>query len=276
MTSPAARFERIRVEAEDTEVEVFAAERFEIVFASARDPLKEANEDTCFVVDFGEHGAVLVVVDGMGGMKNGREAARVAIETIADALRQWTPEVSLRSTLVESFELAHENVTQACSGGGATVAAALIRGDQVQTIHAGDAEALVFGQKGRVKHRTPPHSPVGYAVQAGLVDESEAHDHPERHYVSNGLGLDSMTIEIGPRVQLSRFDTVVVASDGLTDNATTEEIVESLRAGSLLESGQRLLELCRSRIDSVLSGSIDSSQLGKPDDVTFAVLRRTS
>ena len=43
--------------------------------------------------------------------------------------------------------------------------------------------------------------------------------HEDRHLVSNILGTSDMRIEIGPPLRLARFDTVLIASDGLCDNS---------------------------------------------------------
>ena len=42
-----------------------------------------------------------------------------------------------------------------------------------------------------------------------------------------------MRIEIGPAVCLSQLDTVVIASDGLFDNLSIQEVVGSMRKGML-------------------------------------------
>ena len=46
-----------------------------------------------------------------------------------------------------------------------------------------------------------------------------------------------MRIEIGPAVCLSQLDTVVIASDGLFDNLSIQEVVGSMRKGKLTPFG---------------------------------------
>ncbi len=68
--------------------------------------------------------------------------------------------------------------------------------------------------------------------------------HEERHLVSNVVGTDDMRIELGPPLKLARYDTVLLASDGLLDNLYTDEIVELIRKGlsvSRSASSSRLL-----------------------------------
>ena len=40
---------------------------------------------------------------------------------------------------------------------------------------------LTTGQRGRLRMQTVSHSPVGFAIEYGLLDESEAMHHEERH-----------------------------------------------------------------------------------------------
>jgi serine/threonine protein phosphatase PrpC len=127
----------------------------------------------------------------------------------------------------------------------------------------------VTGQRGRIKWQTIPHSPVGYAVEAGLLDAGEALHHEDLHIVSNLLGAKEMRIELGATLTLARRDTVVLASDGLSDNLHLGEIVERLRMGPLIRSADAVAELGRKRMQAPSEGSPS-----KPDDLTFIALRR--
>lgn len=263
------------VERDDAGVALWTTELFEAAYISAKGPDKDVSEDALLGMALSDDSIIVCVVDGMGGMQNGRAAARTSAAAIHDQLKRHEPGSSRRATLVEGFELAHAEVTAQCPGGGATAVAAVITPDFVQTVHAGDAEALVIGQRGRLKHRTVAHSPVSYAVHAGLLSEEDALVHPERHLVSNGIGIEGMTIQVGPKVRLARRDTIVLASDGLTDNVFEAEIVETLRKGPLSRQLDRLVHMTRERMDAALSAP-ESDAIGKPDDLTVIAVRRRS
>jgi len=115
-----------------------------------------------------------------------------------------------------------------------------------------------------------PHSPVGYAVEAGLLDETDAMHHEERHVISNVIGSADMRIEVGSAVALASHDTLLLASDGLSDNLHMPEIVECIRKGSLSTIAENLAMRARER----MRGGEDG-QPSKPDDLTFAVFRLT-
>jgi len=118
------------------------------------------------------------------------------------------------------------------------------------------ATILLVGQRGKRKLQNVAHSPVGFAVEAGLLDESEAMHHEDRHIVSNMLGAADMRIEVGSSRRIAPRDTLLIASDGLSDNLDPEEMVERMRAGPLLE-GARRLAADRVRRRVVRGGHVD-------------------
>ena len=69
---------------------------------------------------------------------------------------------------------------------------------------------LIISQRGRIKFQTIAHSPVGYALEAGMILEEEAIEHEERHVVYNVVGCSEMKIDIGPEITLSARDRVII------------------------------------------------------------------
>ena len=92
--------------------------------------------------------------------------------------------------------------------------------------------------------------------------------HEDRNLISNVIGSEEMRIEIGPTLELARRDTLLLASDGLSDNLYPREIVEAVRKGRLARAGEHLLATCRRRMQNP-----DGSNPSKPDDLTFVAYR---
>jgi serine/threonine protein phosphatase PrpC len=133
----------------------------------------------------------------------------------------------------------------------------------MRTYHVGDSSILVTGQRGLLKHQTIQHSPIGHAVESGMLDEAGAMQSKERHIVSNVVGSPDMRVELGPLRELATYDTVVMASDGLADNLMVEEIIETVRKGPLQRVAGNLLATC-------LRAMHDG---GHPDDLTVVLYR---
>ena len=106
------------------------------------------------------------------------------------------------------------------------------------------------------------------ARDEGQIDESEAMHHEERHIVSNTLGATDMRIEVGSARRLAPRDTLLLASDGLSDNLHTEEIVERGPVGPLLTAAKRLAGDAGRRMREPTPG-----EPSKPDDLTFVGFR---
>lgn len=227
------------------------------------------NQDGAALVELGPGRGVLAVADGLGGQPGGEKAARVSLEALVDSvLASDAREGSLRVAILDGFERASEHVRALGIGAATTLVVVEIESGQLRTYHVGDSMILLIGQRGRRKLQTVSHSPVGYGVEAGMIDESDALHHDELHLISNMVGAADMRIEIGSPRPLAPNDTVVLASDGLLDNLHLEEIAECVRKGPIQAAAGRLVEQSRER----MSGR-DANEPSKPDDTTFIAFR---
>lgn len=237
---------------------------------SRRAPDKtSSNEDAAGVWERDDGGLVLAVADGVGGMPSGAEAAACAVAAVGDCLDGAPRRADLRPLLLDAFDHANRAVQDLGVGAGTTLVVTQLVGNQLRTYHVGDSEALLVGQRGRLKLATIPHSPVGYGVAAGLIDPESALTHDDRHYLSNHLGTHDMHIEVGSERLVADRDTLLMASDGLFDNLAPTEIVEAIRRGPLGSAAARLARTCLERMSA---GS--EAAPGKPDDTTFLLCRR--
>jgi serine/threonine protein phosphatase PrpC len=232
-------------------------------------PLREPNQDALAVIPAGPDDVVLVVADGMGGTRGGAEAAATVVRHLRNGLPVGSTEQLLRTAILNGIESANAHLLAEVPDAGTTLAAVELSGHTARPYHVGDSVILIVGQRGALKLQTIAHSPVGFAVEAGLLDPEEALHHHERHYILNSVGSAEMRIELGAPVALARRDTVLLASDGLTDNVGLEEIIETIRKGPLERAVRNLATLARERMTSSRSGSPS-----KPDDLTILLYRR--
>lgn len=258
--------------AEERTEERIAWRTGEVVVYSARSPGKEAgNEDAAAVLFVGEGCTLLAVADGVGGQPGGAKAACVALQVLSQAVRYAQPDAdSSRTAILTAFDEANRAVMALGNGAATTLAIAEVRGREVRTYHAGDSGVLIFGGRGKIRAQTIAHSPVGYALEAGLLDESAAMEHEDRHIVSNVVGDRQLHVGVGTSVSLRARDTVVVASDGLFDNLYQDEIVAILRRGKLQRSVRAAVAECHARMRS----PVDDKPC-KPDDLTLVAYRGT-
>lgn len=261
---------RLFFEQEHLEDALFSVGSGVIALHSSRSPAKDTpNEDAAGIVATGPDSAVLAVADGVGGAPAGRQASSIAINCIASATRQALREGhELRYGILNGFEAANAEILALGVGAATTLAIVEIADSTVRAFHVGDSFMLITGQRGKIKSQTIPHSPTGYAIESGLLDEKDAMHHEERHVISNVIGSTEMRIDVGSPVELAPKDTLVLASDGLSDNLLTPEIVEVVRKGPVDEAATAMSRLARQRMELD-----DGNAPSKPDDLTFLVFR---
>jgi serine/threonine protein phosphatase PrpC len=227
------------------------------------------NQDGAMVVWPARDRMVLAVADGVGGLPGGDSASSLALHALRDALRvRLADGADLREAVLSGFDRANRAVLQRGNGSATTLAVVEIDGERIRSYHVGDSGVLVFGGRGKVRLQTISHSPVGYAVEAGVLDEQQAMAHADRHLVSNVVGDRAMHLGLSYPLRLKPMDTVLLASDGLFDNAYTDEVIEHLRKGDLQHSAERLATRCRQRMNGAKDGAPS-----KPDDLTLIAYR---
>ncbi len=229
------------------------------------------NEDGAAVIPVNDSAVVLAVADGVGGTRRGREAAAITLRTLTELVGRAAPDGdSLRSVILDAVEAANREVLALGVGAATTLAVAEISAGQVRSYHVGDSEIFSVGQRGRMKLSVTPHSPTGFAMEAGLMNEDEALRHDERHMLSNVVGTEDMRIEVGTAVKLAERDTVLLASDGLVDNLRVDEFVEIIRRGPLAAAADELVRRATDRM-----GRETQAHPSKPDDLTVVLFRGT-
>ena len=224
------------------------------------------NEDSAAVLTLDDESGILVVADGVGGLPAGGQASELTVKELAAEIRK-KQDIPVRSLILNAIEQANEKLLALRTGTATTVCVLEVNGNIIRPYHVGDSACIVAGQRGLIKLQTMPHSPTGYGLAAGLIDEQEALSHDERHLISNMVGASDMRIEIGTEFKLSPRDTVVMASDGLFDNLLTDEIVKIIRKGPLLKAAIRLAAVVRNRM---------RHREGHADDLTFILYRQKS
>lgn len=213
-------------------------------------------------------GLVLAVADGVGGVRGGAQASELAVQTLRDALLR-VDEIGAREAIMDTFDQTDTTAQASSSVGSTTLLVVEVNDGVLRTYTTGDSEALLVGGRGKLKLRTVAHSPVGYQVAAGVLDDTAALHHELRHYISNVVGTGEMRIDVGPRTAMAARDTLVMGSDGLFDNVSVEEVAALVSQGPLLAASESLIGLVRRRMEMP---AIDEPS--KPDDLALVLYRR--
>jgi serine/threonine protein phosphatase PrpC len=242
-----------------------------LVAYTVRSPDKTSdNEDTVAAIPYGPDAVVLVVADGAGGLPGGRRASRTAVQSLQDSLDVAMSETMLlRTAILDGIEAANEAVRALGNGSATTLTVVTVEGHTARSYQVGDSEAMVVGQRGRIRAQTMAHSPTGFAIEAGMLDQRAALHHEERHLVSNFIGTADMRIDMGTGIRLNPRDTILLASDGLTDNVHSHEVTELIRKGPLCDAVKSMVGLAKRRM------TVETMhQPSKPDDLSVILFRK--
>ncbi|MDD5312635.1 MAG: Stp1/IreP family PP2C-type Ser/Thr phosphatase [Dehalococcoidia bacterium] len=204
--------------------------------------LRKLNEDSilCTTFDIMTHaGAVraglFIVADGMGGHNAGEIASDLAIKTfhtecLAGMLAPSpAPPMSIMAI---AFKEANSSVLEAASdrslhGMGTTFTAALIIEDDMYIAHVGDSRCYIINSRESIQ-ATKDHSMVQQLVDAGVITQEQARNHPRRNEITRVLGYAADSAPDLLRYKLYAGDNILICSDGLCGVLTGEQIRETV------------------------------------------------
>lgn len=201
--------------------------------------VRKNNEDS-FLCD--DKCGFWVVADGMGGHDAGEIASDIAA-TRLHALVQATDETiseELLTDLVQEVncEIWDYGRSHNLVSGLGTTLTALIQIDKEHALIAHVGDSRLFRVRGlEVEQITTDHSWVQQQVDLGEITMDEARFHPNKNVIMRSMGFDSNVEPDILQVKLSKGDSFLIASDGLTNKLSAEDIgrvlarTENSRAG---------------------------------------------
>lgn len=219
-----------------------------------------SNQDSLFL-SIKENFCLFGIADGAGGHKNGAEASYIIGETLLQYVRTAKPS---ETQIIHLIEEANQNVREKLSESFSTLAFGVLFQNELRSYSIGDSEIQYYNHQGENFYSNIPQSPVGHAIEAGVMSQQEGLDHPERNLVNNLVGDEHLRIEVATNTHLKKGYSVIIGSDGLFDNVPHEELLKTIGSGSFDEGFNQLCDLCENR----------SWDWRKDDDISFIFLKR--
>lgn len=186
-----------------------------------------------------------LVADGMGGHAGGARASAIALEAVRKQVADGS--VLTHAVMAAHYEILAEQERDSTVGDmGTTIVAVAERDSICEICWVGDSRAYCYSsQSDSLDLLTDDHNVAGMLVASGALSPSEAARHPQRHVLTDCLGLAG---EDEPRVgtmtrHWNRGDTLLLCSDGLTGEVSEDEIRQVMALGEDLEkTANQLLE----------------------------------
>ena len=190
-------------------------------------------EDSWKLVTLADGSLLAIVADGMGGHAGGAVASKLAVDAFVHAIEQG-------GGLADGLNDANEAVRVGAAGKpdlngmGATIVAALVRGDEVRWISVGDSPFYLV-TAGKLEQLNADHSmapQIDALVARGMLTAEEAENHPGRHTLREAVMGEPLTlIDKGSR-RLGPGDKLLLCSDGVQTLANEQIAFEASRPAS--------------------------------------------
>jgi serine/threonine protein phosphatase PrpC len=219
---------------------------------------------------------VMLVADGVGGSTGGREASRLAIETImryvSSTLRCYHAAGSSQEE-----EFVHALRDAALEAHVAVRAESALRPDAnrmattltlfiavwpwAYVVQVGDSRCYHY-HSGKLKQMTRDQTIAQDLVDQGVLAPDRMSKSPFSNVLASAIGADAAVPEVS-RVKMDGRGIFLLCSDGLTKHVTDDEIAAELKGlASSEKSCRRLLDLALER--------------GGSDNITVLIARATN
>ena len=204
--------------------------------------VRKNNEDYCkgeiIDTEFGSIG-IFALADGMGGHNKGEVASKMAVDNIIVFLKEnLLQSNSIKIDYIDDIiKQAYHNVNYKIyeksisdiefEGMGTTLVVAIIYKNNIYIANVGDSRCYLLNNN-EFNKVTIDHSVVEELIQANIITEEEARNHPRRNQITRAIGTDEMVIVDIFKKNIKLNDKVLLTSDGLTGFVDDETIKDIL------------------------------------------------
>jgi len=239
---------------------------------------RDHNEDSLFTlttnlildektVNFG----LYIIADGMGGHDDGELASSLAVGMLAShvintllvpliSASNNKLEFSIQEVMQAGVMQAHQAIKKETDGGGTTLTAALILGDQMTLTHVGDSRAYLIDPDGYMRLLTHDHSLVKRLEEIGQISPEQALTHPQRNVLYRALGQGEPVEPDIASFQVFQGCQLLLCSDGLWGVIPDEKLADITRSPSAPQL------VCQSLIHL-------ANDAGGPDNISVIIVR---
>ena len=240
--------------------------------------LRDHNEDALFalfstlgeandVIPFG----IFIVADGMGGHEHGELASGSAIRVMAEylidklkylmlGLESGDDSLTVEDILEQGVVEAQEAILAEVPGGGTTLTAAILVGNNISLAHVGDSRAYVFSAYEGIEVVTHDHSLVQRLVDLGQITEDEAEVHPQKNVLYRALGQSEPFTPDIKTILAPRPGYLLICSDGLWGQVPDNDM------DHIIKSASNPSEACNTLVDA-------ANEAGGPDNISAVLVQ---
>lgn len=243
--------------------------KFEAICLSDPGKMRTSNEDSVFC---DEATGLFILADGMGGHASGKQASKLAVESIHDYLSRWRNETAFiwpfdpdakrtkeENHLATALKVANVRVYNAAqksaelNGMGTTAMVLMMKDASLVIGHVGDSRCYTIVD-GEICQVTKDHSLVNQLMRAFNLSETEAVAKANKNVLVQSIGMDEDIMPQVLTIEPKKPTTVLLCSDGLTDMMEDESIAQIIKSNpiDIKQAAQTLLN------EANLAGGLDN------------------
>ena len=180
------------------------------------------NEDAAKVIVNSNGNILMMVADGMGGHKKGEFASNETIKIIEEKFLNVKKFLNIyqaaawlgRTMKVVNSAIYKKQTTNAeYAGMGTTLTLVLLFNSKMAVLNMGDSRAYII-KDNKLVQLTEDQTYVNYLLKCGEISRDQALIHPERHVLTNAVGMfPSVSYEL--KIYQYNNNKVLLCSDGL-------------------------------------------------------------
>jgi serine/threonine protein phosphatase PrpC len=185
------------------------------------------------------------VADGMGGHLAGDYASQEIVSVLEKLPAEDLYQNGV-SAIAAALEQAHENIkaySRAELEGktvGSTVVVLLLDKDNAHCLWIGDSRLYRF-RDDILEPLSRDHSQAFALMEQGLLGAEEVDKHPSSHVLTRAMGSGDFNLDY-QCYPLEKGDKFLLCSDGLYGELSSEKIADSIKAGTVQNNVQALLQ----------------------------------
>ncbi|MDP1712025.1 MAG: protein phosphatase 2C domain-containing protein [Candidatus Nanopelagicaceae bacterium] len=238
---------------------------FAIAARSVVGLVRSGNEDSALI-----HPYLLAVADGMGGHAGGEVASALAVKTLSELApileKGDVDNDSIEDLLLSTLQEIDSEIGRVAdqnddlTGMGTTLSALMVYGresdNKVALLHVGDSRCYRL-RGNTLMQISHDHTVLQELLDQGSVSTEEAHEHPQKSFLTQALMGDGPLSPVLMIYQTNPKDRFLLCSDGLSGVLSEKEIKNGLKIRDREEALTFL-------IDAAYSA-------GAPDNVTVVI-----
>lgn len=183
-----------------------------------RGKIRKDNEDSYLIKM--EPYPLIAVADGMGGHQAGEVASQLAVDYLNH--HHFSFDENIPAELNQVIQLVNKHIidegmkNENYRGMGTTLSMGIIYHNRLFIGHVGDSRIYLF-RDSTLKQLTTDHSLVNKLLEQKQITCNEAFNHPQKHIITQALGLEVELKVETKTVDLIPGDLLLFCTDGLSD-----------------------------------------------------------